>query len=427
MTYLQKRFSFCSLSRIKEIFMRLKSIYLLFITLFTLFISCKKQGNSTAQENAKEVHQSQYQPMLDELKTTYAPDKRVALFNITIEEKGDKIVLSGETNLEEAKSQLLNRFKETGKEIEDQVQLLPAGDLGEKHYAIVNNSVANLRSQGKHSAELATQATLGMPLKVLKKDGDFYLVQTPDKYIAWVDHGGIFRVTESQWKAAEAAPKVIYIPPFGFAYKTTNAKSEPVADLVSGNMLQLQGESGDFYQVSFPDGRQAFVKKEDGQIYAKWLETLNPSSESLVSVSRQLIGLPYLWGGTSAKGVDCSGFTKTIYLLNGMVLPRDASQQVHAGELVDEEKDWDKLQAGDLLFFGRPATAESRERVVHVGMWIGNGEFIHASGRVRISSMFPSSPNYDEYNLNRYLRTKRILQTDMKEVMDLKQVSMTDF
>ena len=407
--------------------MRLNSFYLLFSILLIFAFSCQEQSQNISRENMEEAPQSQYQPILDELKTTYAPDKRVALFNINIEEKGDKIVLSGETNMEEAKNQLLNRFEETGKDLEDQVRLLPAEDLGEKHYAIVNNSVANLRSQGKHSAELATQATLGMPLKVLKKQGDFYLVQTPDKYIAWVDHGGIFRVTESEWKAAEAAPKVIYMPPFGFAYKTANAQSEPVADLVSGNMLQLQGESGDFYKVNFPDGRQAFVKKEDGQIYAKWLEALNPSSESLVSVSRQLIGLPYLWGGTSAKGVDCSGFTKTIYLLNGMILPRDASQQVHAGELVDEEKDWDKLKAGDLLFFGRPATTESRERVVHVGMWIGNGEFIHASGRVRISSMFPGSPNYDKYNLNRYLRTKRILQTDMKDVKDLKKVSMTDF
>ena len=113
--------------------------------------------------------------------------------------------------------------------------------------------------------------------------------------------------------------------------------------------------------------------------------------------------------------------TKTIYFLNGMVIPRDASQQVRTGKQTDEDKNFENLEVGDLLFFGRQATDLTAEKVVHVGMWIGNQEFIHSSGRVRISSFDKETDNYDEYNLNRYLRSKRILKKEDKDLIDLTQ------
>jgi cell wall-associated NlpC family hydrolase len=112
--------------------------------------------------------------------------------------------------------------------------------------------------------------------------------------------------------------------------------------------------------------------------------------------------------------------------MNGFMLPRDASQQVHAGTLIDENKNFENLQPGDLLFFGRPATDSTRERVTHVGMWIGNKEFIHAPGleaHVRVSSIDPQTENYDEFNLNRYLRTKRMISST-NEIINLKEVKL---
>ena len=179
-----------------------------------------------------------------------------------------------------------------------------------------------------------------------------------------------------------------------------------------------------FYQVKYPDGRLAFVKKEEAQTYNSWLAALNPTEESLVATSKQLMGLPYLWGGTSSKGVDCSGFTKTIYFLNGMVLPRDASQQVHAGAIIDKDKDFSKLAVGDLLFFGRQATDSTKQRVVHVGMWIGNNQFIHSSGRVHISSMDKEAINFDEFNLNRYLQSNRMLHQNTEAILKLKKAKL---
>ena len=102
-----------------------------------------------------------------------------------------------------------------------------------------------------------------------------------------------------------------------------------------------------------------------------------------------MLGVPYLWGGTSPKGNDCSGFTKTVYLMNGFVIPRDASQQVTAGKIVDENLKFEGLEKGDLMFFGTPAKDGKKQRVTHVGIWLGNGkgEFIHSASNVHLSSV----------------------------------------
>ena len=162
-----------------------------------------------------------------------------------------------------------------------------------------------------------------------------------------------------------------------------------------------------------------FVRKNEAMLFNVWKTMTKPTQETLVTTSKQLMGIPYLWGGTSSKGVDCSGFTKTIYLMNGKIIPRDASQQVFAGEFVDDSKDFESLQPGDLIFFGTPATADRSRRVVHVGMWIGNNEFIHSSGRVRISSVDPNAPNFDEFNVNRYLESRRYIEKNEGNVIEV--------
>lgn len=369
-----------------------------------------------------ETNKSNENPLEEEISTIkmeYAPDKRVALFNVQASKKTNKYIIKGESNLPDAVEALKDKLSSENVVFIDSVQILPTKELKGKTKGVIKISVANLRSNHAHSSELATQATLGTPVKVFKKFENWYMIQTPDKYLSWVDSGGIHFMNEEEVNSWKSSNKIIFTKTFGHTYSLNDRGSQVVSDIVAGGILEKIGEDADYFEVKYPDGRTAFIDKNEAQDYGEWLEQLDPTTSSLVSTSKTLMGVPYLWGGTSTKGVDCSGFTKTIYFLNGMVIPRDASQQVHTGKAIDSTKSFENLVEGDLLFFGRKATDSTKEKVVHVGMWIGNNEFIHSSGSVKIGSFDNASSKYDEYNLNRYLRTKRILKEENNGLINL--------
>lgn len=373
----------------------------------------------TGCQNGPKENSAEAEEIIAEVKKQFAPDKRVALFDIEAASRNGEILLLGEADNPEAVTHLKTQLDEKNIKYTDSIRMLPDDSVKEGAVALVKISVANLRSNPAHSAELATQATLGTPLRVLKKQDTWYLVQTPDKYLAWVDYGGLVQFTQPQMDAWKAASKLIYMKPYGFSYSRANDTAQVVSDLVSGGVLELLDDEGEYYKIKYPQGDTAFVKKSEAQLYQNWVASLNPSQENLVATSKSLMGIPYLWGGTSSKGVDCSGYTKTIFFLNGMIIPRDASQQIHTGKLVDSTRNFENLVAGDLLFFGKPATQESAERVIHVGMWIGDNKFIHSMGNVHISNMDPEASDFDEYNYNRYLRTKRVAPEEDPAVIRL--------
>lgn len=362
---------------------------------------------------------SQVNPNMEKAKTIirktkerFAPDKRVAVFNIEAEQPENKIIIKGETNLPEAKEFLIRALDGEAIKFEDKIELLPSKELGDKIYGVINLSVSNIRTNPDHPAELSTQSLLGTPIKVLKKgQWGFFLVQTPDGYISWLDDDGFQLMNEGEWNQWKSSEKIIYLKEFGWAYEKADFNSQHISDLVAGNILKLISEEKEFYQVEFADKRVAFVNKNESQIFSQWYQSLNPDGEKILQTAYRFMGVPYLWGGTSAKGMDCSGFTKTVYYLNGIILLRDASQQVHTGDLVDTKNGWENLQAGDLLFFGTKANGEKKERITHVAIYIGDGDFIHAAGRVRINSFNKAKPYYSEYRDNAFIRAKRILSS----------------
>jgi len=363
---------------------------------------------ASCNKKAEEKEDNKAQAYIEDVKQEYAPDKRVALFDVEATQANDAYILKGESNLPDAVSVLKEKLNAEGISFTDSIQLLPTTDLEGKTNGLIKISVANLRGEGKHSAELVTQATMGTPVKILKNNEGWTLIQTPDGYISWVDYGGVIGLTDAEFANWKAADKIIYLNPYGKSFEEADLKSQPVSDLVAGDILEVLSDKNGFYEVKYPDGQKAFVDKVEAMAYSDWVASVDQSGEDLVATAKKLMGLPYLWGGTSPKGVDCSGFTKTVYFLNGLIIPRDASQQVHTGKLIDSTKNFENLVPGDLLFFGRKATDSTGERIIHVGMWIGDQKFIHSMGNVHISTMDTTSADFDEYNYNRYLRTKRI-------------------
>lgn len=354
---------------------------------------------------------SEVETAINAVKEQYAPDKRVALFNIEASKDGKTIELNGETNLPEAKEELLSLLADTDFLIKDQIELLPAKDLEDHHYGVVRLSACNIRSKPGNSQELATQSTMGTSLKVLKKDGDWFLVQTPDHYLGWLDDDGFAPMTEAELRDWEQLDKVVYIPDFGFSYQGIETGAPRVSDLLAGNILGLEKIEQGYAKVIYPDGRKAYVPANEVMDWEDWLLTREANAENILASAMDFMGRPYLWGGTSGKGVDCSGFTKTVFYLNGVLLARDASQQVHTGIEVQTDTTWANLQAGDLLFFGTPKTDKKKERITHVAIYMGDGKIIHSAGIVKIESLRRGDPDFAEHRFNSFIRAKRMLSS----------------
>jgi hypothetical protein len=256
---------------------------------------------------------------------------------------------------------------------------------------------------------MGTQLLLGMPLQVIQQDKNWQQVKTPEGYVAWIEKKSFVRMDKEAFNQWISTKKVIFTDDYGFAYETPDIHKQRASDLVFGNLLKWEGECEDFFHVSYPDGRKAYLLKTQACLFDKWQDSVRLSEESIVKTALTLKGIPYTWGGTSVKGMDCSGFSKTVFLKHGVILRRDASQQAQTGIPVDISTGYDNLRPGDLMFFGRKATDEAGERIRHVAIYIGNKEFIHASGYIRINSLDPEQPNYDEGNTVEFIRASRII------------------
>ncbi|SFG91265.1 C40 family peptidase [Pedobacter insulae] len=354
-----------------------------------------------------------YRAIATQIQKKFAPDMRDIYFNIRF--KGDSVKLESTSEIvikefEKARpKEGTNKFSST---------LLPAKSLNGLIYGVANISVGNNRSNPQHGAELMTQMLLGTPVQVFKKQGGFYLVKTPDNYLAWTDGGALKLMDEQTFKVWQASEKVIFQADYGHAFSKADENSLRVSDLVKGNILQFLGQEKGYYKVCFPDQRIGYIQKSLAASYQNWVKKPNPKASAILSEAITLLGVPYLWGGTSIKGVDCSGFTKTAYFLNGIIIPRDASQQALVGDAIDVlendsisvSKCLKNLQPGDLLFF----SAAKRKginggRVSHTAIYMGEGEFIQSAGMVKISSLIPNKTNYDGGQATTLVGARRIL------------------
>lgn len=344
--------------------------------------------------------ESQPEQLIKEMKAKYAPDTRVAVWKVEAKNQNGVVELVGETDNAKAKEELLKNFKKAGLTYSDKIAVLPSEKIGNDNWAVVTISVACLRCDPRNGAELASQALMGTPLKVLDKVSDFYRVQTPDNYIGYMTPGSFELMTDKEFSAWKASKRYIVT-----AYQSTlfanpdGDESNVVSDLVLGDILEYKSVKGDFVELSMADGRSGYARVKDVAEFSQWAKQ-DFNFELIRKTAFRMMGTPYLWGGTSVKAIDCSGFVKTSYFANGIILQRDASQQALTG-LKYECKDWaEKAQPGDLIFIGN-----KNGRVTHVAMYLNDGKFIHSSGRVKLNSMNPKDDNFIDYT---YLSMSRI-------------------
>ena len=338
----------------------------------------------------------------------------------------------------------------------------------EKRMAVVETSTCYMRIAPDYESALETQELMGTVVEIVGESGYWREIVSPQPYKAWTTEKTLVEMSEKEIQEYEEAPKYMFTELYGHIYTEPSEKSQTICDLVGGDVMRAaikptpkksdrDNESsigkeiiteskinaiskGKWVQVVLPSGTKGWVLKSAVQPLGERINirkgdtsdqlVSDEKMEAIIASAEQLLGVPYLWGGMSSKGVDCSGLVRISAIMNDVLLPRNASQQIFCGapiemsydpafedvnyrivclnEFIEEMKARVKdLKRGDLVFFGTPATAEKPRRVTHVGIYLGNNRIIHASHKVRINSLIPSDADYYE-NAHRLIGASRL-------------------
>ena len=349
--------------------------------------------------------------IIEEVGSEYAPDSRIAVYRVDASIENDSLTLAGEILSPDAKKTLLDKIKALDKyNINDRITLLPHPDIGAQNHGLIKLSTAQVRRSPEIESEMITQGLMGMRIRVLKYTGKgrkswWRYCQLEDGYLGWIMRSSMVTGDENFIDTWNRKAKLIVSANYSNVWEGADEKSPVVSDLVFGNKIVNLGRMSGWYKVELPDGRTGYVDADDVIEEIEWLSQPPADANDVVETATPFMGIPYLWGGTSVKGFDCSGFTQNVFKFNRILLPRDANMQVHSGEEVPLDNGLDLLQPGDLLFWGPNA-----DRITHVGIYIGDSEFIHADGMVHINSFDPENEKYSEYRRRTLRAARRVLQ-----------------
>jgi len=244
---------------------------------------------------------------------------------------------------------------------------------------VVINSVENMYRRPTAASDVVSQAILGLNVKVLKternSDGeDWCSIETPDAYPGWII-GSALRLFKPGEKAYASAGRIFEVTALlANTYREPDVtKHRPVKLAPITTVLEVVGDKDERWaEVALPCGTRAWIQKGDGAFHEAPMAWPRRPAQEMVAQSKRFLGLPYLWGGTSPLGIDCSGFVQLIYKMAGMAILRDADIQFEGSGLI-EVAAGDEA-AGDLVFFGK-----AKNKIGHVGMMISADEFINAT------------------------------------------------
>ena len=254
------------------------------------------------------------------------------------------------------------------------VALLATAAWAKTGVYVVVVPVANMYSGPSDKTDVVSQAIYGSDVSLVVARGEWSRIQTSDHYKGWVPSRQI-RILLTGNGYAKSVPAVQVESLFANIYVEPDiTKHKPVVTVPFETRLELVSDSKakdgkpapeGWLQVHLPDLRNAWVQVGDITSDPKPLSI--PES---IELAKRFLGIPYLWGGRSSFGFDCSGFTQMLLRARGINMPRDADQQASWNGVTAVERK--HLQPGDLLFFG-----SSPKQITHTGMYIGDGQFIH--------------------------------------------------
>lgn len=274
---------------------------------------------------------------------------------------------------------------------------LPADRLGEARFGVTRAPMALVRARPDETAGVDTQLLLGDRVMLLDEnaDGSYLLLHAADGYVGWVRADAILQMDEAAFSEWEQAA-------------TATIRTDVSVDdlrLPAGARLPLLKVEGDGALLRLPSGTPATDGEAAVSVACSKLQLPPSDAPGRVAAvtATEFLTAPYLFGGRSRLGLDCSGLTGAAYAAVGLSLPRDARQQVLVGQLVATPWHIPPLRPGDLLFF-----CDDTGRVSHTGVALGGKRFIHASPpEVQVSSLDPDDPLYSAHWHERFALARR--------------------
>lgn len=316
---------------------------------------------------------------IDDIRRKWVPDGRLGVFQVSVvgEVGAPHAVplLTGVTSSQDAHESLRRLATDAG--LAEDVHLLPDRTVGQDQAAIVTAALAPLLGDTRLDAARVSEALHGESLEILQRQGEWLRVRAPDEYVAWV-HAGYVATGPAEW-AKDWTERA-----------TARALSAELQTTGGRRRLPLGA------RVSLR--RDGTVELADGMAGTVVGGEVRPESELRVEsrhlalpelAQRWYAGAPYLWGGRTEWGIDCSGLAQAVYAARGIQLLRDSDQQFGHGREVPLSPDGTGYEAGDLLFF------TERGRVSHVALWAGAGRVVHSAlsrGGVGIDDLFGAEP-----------------------------------
>ncbi|MCE9628176.1 MAG: C40 family peptidase [Candidatus Eisenbacteria bacterium] len=248
-------------------------------------------------------------------------------------------------------------------------------------YAVVTLPALDLRAEPRHAAELGSQLLLGETVRVLGRSSDPGWVRVrndADGYTGWVRGWGLVEATAARVQRWRERARAVIAAPLA-QIRTGQGEGAAVSPAFFGGRVIAGPARAGFRAVELPDGRRGYLEA------AAFAPRRKPTLEQRILT---LLGTPYLWGGRTPAGYDCSAFVQQVLLEQGLALPRDAKDQCGRSKAL---RKGELPRVGDLVFFRRPGESAS-----HVGLSVGGGYYAHCRGRVQIASLDADNPLCDK-------------------------------
>lgn len=291
-------------------------------------------------------------------------DPRTNLFDVQPVIDGNRLRLRGRVLEAHQRQGLLDELAHRflpGLEI-DASEVVVLRDAAQPRW--VSTNLTSMHQGTSFLAELSTQMLNGAPLEVLWEEGRWGFARLADGYMGW---------TYLPYLTAQPAPQPTHIvtAPLGLLHESPDAGSGLLTRVLGGTFVHQAQVDGSWACLELAGGMRGWMSAESLTSLDGLLVSAPARRASIVEHAFRLTGVPYLWGGSSANGIDCSGFAQLLHRLVGITLPRDADMQFDAGKPVEPP-----FEPGDLIFFGESG---EKRRITHVGMSLGGWRMIHSS------------------------------------------------